>query len=300
MSSTIQTTGPTRDRSAPPAPSSAPAAPPAPNAHAGFSLIELLVVIGIIGVLIGVLMPALSSARDAAILSSDAQNLRQLGIAVHSWANDNNGRIPLAELPADGGPDVDDTIGYGFSSLPPYDDNPTLMATSAIYRDDGGGSQTPGLVGLGRLLDGDYIDDNPLTLFSPGDDSTNGEEELEKAQTRSASASSSYFFRQRARTDSNRLDNLGQSYAGLDAQALVMNVNSLFTGGGEKVVSHKNRMMNVLYHDGHVSSLNNSENHFSIPESIAFADIPNRLDQIFVNADYVAQTSSDPENAPDL
>ena len=60
-----------------------------------FTLVELLVVIGIIGVLIAMLMPALKKARVQAKRTQDASNLRQIGQGIHMYANDNNGsRFP--------------------------------------------------------------------------------------------------------------------------------------------------------------------------------------------------------------
>ncbi len=63
----------------------------------GFTLVELLVVIGIIAVLIAVLLPALSKARASAQIVACQSNLRQLVQATQMFANEHAGYLPQAE-----------------------------------------------------------------------------------------------------------------------------------------------------------------------------------------------------------
>lgn len=63
----------------------------------GFSLIELLVVVAIVGTLTGMLLPAVQSAREAARKTSCQSNLKQIALAVLAYENA-NGRLPTATV----------------------------------------------------------------------------------------------------------------------------------------------------------------------------------------------------------
>jgi len=98
--------------------------------RSGFTLIELLVVIAIIAVLIALLLPAVQQAREAARRTQCKNNLKQLGLAMHNFA-DVYGNFPAGQIDDD-----TNSWGWGVSVLP-------FMEQGPLYQLSQTGTTTP-------------------------------------------------------------------------------------------------------------------------------------------------------------
>lgn len=97
--------------------------------RAGFSLVELLVVIGVVGILVGLIIPAVQQVRASAARISCQNNLKQIGLALHNF-HDTHGRFPPPPVPLL--PDGDDKDCHGWMVwILPYIDQEPLYRVSA-------------------------------------------------------------------------------------------------------------------------------------------------------------------------
>ena len=226
------------------------------SARRAFTLIELLVVIAILAILAALLLPALAAAKTKAKSAVCLSNLRQVGVAVRIYANDNSGGIPF-------GPKAG-----AFTS--PMDLYPSTGASTSLISL---GSGAP--VGLGLLLS-QQLAAQPKVLFCPGrDQPVDNDTQLTNVGVRQALCS--YYYRHAGNTQmfgsptltAPKLDNLGNNRNGTPLRALVIDTQFLCPPGMAiygvlPSTHHQQRAVNILYADGHTQSQLNRDGRFTV------------------------------------
>ena len=247
---------------------------------AGFTLIELLVAISIIALLIGILLPGLSMARDVAKQAVCSSNLKQAGVAVHAYAADNDEQIPR-------GPD--DLHGF----FAPFGLNYSQVADSQIWV-----GATQKFTGHGNTFEG-YLDDRRI-VYCPADNTSAPASELVKIGT-SQDAYGSYLYRNLDQINGNaRLSSPGTNDQSMPVRALLLDRQSLVTAIPNAYrTNHGNESSGILFLDGHVNHYPNvgTANVFALRAN-DFFNFPGRLDEILINADHAGSGSGGPYPFP--
>lgn len=96
------------------------------NRRKGFTLIELLVVVAIIALLVGLLLPAITQARQNAATMKDGTQMKEIHQAMLVWANSNDGRLPTPGLIDRLPTELGERPGYG-------DEDHTQNHTANVY-----------------------------------------------------------------------------------------------------------------------------------------------------------------------
>ncbi len=121
--------------------------------RAGFSLVEMLVVIGLVGLLLGILLPAVQHVRAAANRMSCLSNLRQVGLALHHY-EDAHGSLPpvLVSFPPSGGKRFGASVSWRVPLLPYLEQESLWAKTVQAARRDPYSYHNPPHEGLATVL----------------------------------------------------------------------------------------------------------------------------------------------------
>lgn len=240
----------------------------------GFTLVELLTVISVIALLAALLIPCLAAAANAGRRTACLSNLRQIGLAVQSYAADFEGRIPF-------GP-----------TAPPF------TSPASFYPSTGAPTsllslQTGRPVGLGLLL-ASHLASQPRVLFCPGADQAI-DANAELARVGKHQAQGSYYYRHgsnpllfdtptgngavQTRLDNPGLNRLGQPLRALALDSQFLSPADLAAFNVKPRTHHRQAYVNVLFTDGHAISRPNRDARFTV-DLRDYGDIRQAFDRI--------------------
>jgi prepilin-type N-terminal cleavage/methylation domain-containing protein/prepilin-type processing-associated H-X9-DG protein len=229
------------------------------EAVGGFTLVELLVVVLILAVLMALVLPVLASAKQAGRKAACISNLRQIGLAVHAYAHDRDGRIPF-------GPKAPPFTSP--ASFYPSTGSPTSLLSI----------QNGAPAGLGLLL-AEYLANTPKVFFCPASDQPlDADVELDRVGR--TQAQSSYYYRHGGNTrlfdtpgaplpEAPVLGRLGYNRNGDPIRALAMDTQflspeDLATFNVKPRTHHRQQIVNILFADGAVASRPNQDARYTV------------------------------------
>lgn len=202
----------------------------------GFTLLELIIAVGIIGLLIALLLPAVERAREQAIQVKCASNLRTIGQAIWLYANENHGNYPRTRYVAD----APLAFGTNATATDPFQAGGPLAndVTAAVFL----------LIRTQRV---------PGEMFvCPYDDENHWEPD--RAPDLGNRSNFSDYKKNLGYSFANPYPSAAAARAGY---ALTTHLHGEFavaadmnpgTGGNQNSDNHEDRGQNVLYADGHV------------------------------------------------
>ncbi len=227
--------------------------------RSAFTLIELVLVFGLIALLAALLLPALKTARSSARIAQCQSNLRQIGMAIYCYCQHSGGCIPAM----------------------------TDSPTNQVWNDAAGVPDS-----LGVLATESYLA-APGALFCPLDLTNSAQVDGARigmpAGKAGGDAYGSYLYRQECiGTGTFHIESLGRNPEGELMRALALDVSCL----PYAEPAHGGNSVNILFQDGSVKTADNVDNLYSImdmsyypPNAQGLPPVVAEIQKVFVNAD---------------
>jgi prepilin-type processing-associated H-X9-DG protein len=223
------------------------------------TLIELVLVFGLLALLAALLVPGLSAARTSARIAQCQSHLQQIGLAIYSYCQHYDGCIPAV----------------------------TPSPTNQVWNNAAGAPDS-----LGVLVTQSYLAE-PGVLFCPLDTCNSAQVDGARigkpAGKAGGDAYCSYLYRQECiGTGTFHIDSLGQNPQGRLMRALALDVSC----PPYPELAHGGDSVNILFHDGSVKTADNKDDLYSImsisyypPNAQGLPPIVAEIQKVFVNAD---------------